>query len=211
MSRPSSPPRSEPASDPPCRFPKRECKATRGSLGNRPAPVFSVGECLLQRCLANTMPGHPRTGFLPDLSVNHQKDHSEWGHQGRRSAAILRRVLAAIVKAWPKVQVTLRGDSHFSTPEVHEVCEEYGLSLIRGKAPNSKLHELGVPRIEQARAQAGKVRQSGVGAALYQFLLPSQELEAPAAHPLQGREVTPISRTVFRLDLYPLINDTSRS
>ena len=74
--------------------------------------------------------------------------------KGGEAAAILRRVLAAIVTAWPKVQITLRGDSHFSTPEVHEVCEEYGLSFILGQAPNCKLHELGAPLMEQARAQA---------------------------------------------------------
>ncbi len=65
--------------------------------------------------------------------------------KGRDSAAILRRVFAAIVKAWPKVQIPLRADSHFSPPEVHDVCEEYRLSFILGQAPNSKLHELGAP------------------------------------------------------------------
>lgn len=74
--------------------------------------------------------------------------------KGCEAAAILRRVFAAIRKAWPKVQITLRGDSHFSTPEVHEVCEKYRLSFILGQAPNSKLHELGAPLMEQARAQA---------------------------------------------------------
>ena len=74
--------------------------------------------------------------------------------KGREAAAILRRVFAAIRKAWPKVQITLRGDSHFSTPEVHEVCEAYRLSFILGQAPNSKLHELGASLMEQARAQA---------------------------------------------------------
>ena len=60
--------------------------------------------------------------------------------QGREAAAILRRVFAAIRKAWPKVHITLRGDSHFSTPQVHEVCQEYRLSFILGQAANAKLH-----------------------------------------------------------------------
>ena len=76
------------------------------------------------------------------------------GIKGREAAAILQRVFAAIRKGWPKVQITLRGDSHFSTPEVHEVCEEYRLSFILGQAPNCKLHELGAPLMEQALAQA---------------------------------------------------------
>ena len=107
--------------------------------------------------------------------------------KGREAAAILRRVFAAIVKAWPKVQITLRGDSHFSTPEVHEVCEEYGLSFILGQAPNSTLHELGAPLMEQALAQAEEGAAEEPVLTLYQFLLPGQELEAPAAHPLPGR------------------------
>ena len=107
--------------------------------------------------------------------------------KGGEAAAIQRRVFAAIVTAWPKVQITLRGDSHFSTPEVHEVCEEYGLTFILGQAPNSKLHELGAPLMEQAWAQAEKRGKEESVRLFFQFLLPSQELEAPAAHPLQSR------------------------
>ena len=107
--------------------------------------------------------------------------------KGREAAAILRRVFAAIREAWPKVQITLRGDSHFSTPEVHEVCEEYGLSFILGQAPNSKLHRTRGAADGAGAGAGGKARQRGAGTALYQFRLPGQELEAPAAHPLQSR------------------------
>ena len=82
--------------------------------------------------------------------------------KGAEAATILRRVFAALLKAWPKVHITLRGDSHFSTPEVHEVCEEYRVSFILGQAANSKLNELGAPLMEQALAQAEAQAQEGV-------------------------------------------------
>ena len=59
------------------------------------------------------------------------------------------------------MHITLRGDSHFSTPEVHEVCEEYRVSFILGQAANSKLNELGAPLMEQALAQAEAQAQEG--------------------------------------------------
>lgn len=43
---------------------------------------------------------------------------------GRTMAAILKRVLDRVLEAWPKVRILLRGDGHFSAPEVHELCEE---------------------------------------------------------------------------------------
>ncbi len=39
--------------------------------------------------------------------------------RGREAAAILKRVLDHLIMVWPKTKITLRGDSHFSTPEVH--------------------------------------------------------------------------------------------
>ena len=81
--------------------------------------------------------------------------------QGAEAATILRRVFAAILKAWPKVHITLRGDAHFSTPQVHEVCEEYRVSFILGQAANAKLNELGAPLMDQALAQAEAQAQEG--------------------------------------------------
>ena len=74
--------------------------------------------------------------------------------RGREAAAILRRVLDHILMAWPQVQITLRGDAHFSTPEVHDLCDEYGLAFILGQAVNQKLKALGAPLMEQAAALA---------------------------------------------------------
>ena len=55
---------------------------------------------------------------------------------------------------WPKTRITLRGDSHFSTPEVHDLSDGYGIDVILGQAVNTKLNTLGEPLMELATALA---------------------------------------------------------
>ena len=74
--------------------------------------------------------------------------------RGREAAAILKRVLDHLIMVWPKTKITLRGDSHFSTPEVHDLCDGYGVDFILGQAINKKLKALGAPLMEQAATQA---------------------------------------------------------
>ena len=74
--------------------------------------------------------------------------------RGREAAAILKRVLDHLIMVWPKTKITLRGDSHFSTPEVHDLCDGYGIDFILGQAINTKLKALGEPLMELAAALA---------------------------------------------------------
>lgn len=78
------------------------------------------------------------------------------GHRIRGSvtAAILWRVFDRLFQAWPKVKITLRGDAHFSAPEVHDLCDENGVDFILGQAVNKKLKALGEPLMAQAVAKA---------------------------------------------------------
>ena len=76
--------------------------------------------------------------------------------RGRQSAAILQRVLDHLLMVWPQVQITLRGDAPFSAPEVHDLCDEYGIDFILGQANNQKLKALGAPLMAQAMALAEK-------------------------------------------------------
>ena len=71
--------------------------------------------------------------------------------RGREAAAILKRVLDHLIMVWPKTKITLRGDSHFSTPEVHDLCDGYGIDFILGQAINKKLKALGEPLMELRR------------------------------------------------------------
>ncbi len=74
--------------------------------------------------------------------------------RGREAAAILKRVLDHLIMVWPKTKITLRGDSHFSAPEVHELCDGYGIDFILGQAINKKLKALGAPLMELVATQA---------------------------------------------------------
>src|SRR5687768_8337246 len=53
----------------------------------------------------------------------------------------LKRVVGSIRREWPEVMILLRGDSHFSAPEVHEWCEsqEPELFYILGQSGNPVL------------------------------------------------------------------------
>lgn len=75
---------------------------------------------------------------------------------GSQTAAILKRVLDRILQAWPKVRITLRGDAHFSAPEVHDLCDAYKIDFILGQAVNKTLKALGEPLMAEAAAQAEK-------------------------------------------------------
>jgi len=73
---------------------------------------------------------------------------------GKEIAAILKRVLKRIRERWPKTNILLRGDSHFSGPEVFDLCRGMrrthfvlGLSNNRALAP---LVEDAVQRVEAA-------------------------------------------------------------
>ncbi|MGI4807331.1 MAG: IS1380 family transposase, partial [Janthinobacterium lividum] len=103
--------------------------------------------------------------------------HDEYGFQpivvfdgdGRMIAALLRpasrpsgqqivrwlhRLISAIRGHWPRVQIMLRADSHYCTPEVLRFCRAKGLDYTLGVAPTSTLrkHVLGLEESTAARA-----------------------------------------------------------
>ena len=71
--------------------------------------------------------------------------------KGHEIVAILKRVVKRIRGAWPNTAIMLRGDSHFSTPEVHEWCESEDIDFVLGQAPNKKLKELGETLLQRAK------------------------------------------------------------
>ena len=105
--------------------------------------------------------------------------HDEYGFQpivvfdgdGRMIAAVLRpasrpagkqivrwlhRLITAIRGNWPRVEIMLRGDSHYCTPEVLRFCRARGLDYTLGVAPTSTLrkHILSLEQSTAARATA---------------------------------------------------------
>ena len=77
--------------------------------------------------------------------------------RGREAAAILKRVLDHLILVWPKTKITLRGDSHFSTPRCTTV-RWVRYRFHSGQAINTKLKTLGEPLMELAAALAEQNR-----------------------------------------------------
>jgi Transposase DDE domain group 1 len=73
---------------------------------------------------------------------------------GGEIVSILKRVVGAIRRAWPEVLIWLRGDGHFSTPEVHEWCErqEPVIFYILGQRGHAVLKRQASELLEQARS-----------------------------------------------------------
>lgn len=83
---------------------------------------------------------------------------------GKRPSAkevvsILKRVIKRIRQAWPEVGIILRGDSHYSGPEVLEFCEARDLKYVLGVAPNEAFLDHVRRQRQTARRQWEVVRQ----------------------------------------------------
>jgi len=79
--------------------------------------------------------------------------------KGTESAAILKRLIRHIRGRWPRVQIIIRGDSHYGAPEVHDVCEDHDVWYILGLGTNPKLQDMAFRRWwELAREELGSYR-----------------------------------------------------
>ena len=78
---------------------------------------------------------------------------------GKQVVAILKRLVAYLRAAWPDVAIFLRGDAHFSSPQVQDFCAANDLYFILGQSANTRLTDLAKPVMEKAKslyAQTGK-------------------------------------------------------
>ena len=77
---------------------------------------------------------------------------------GAENAMIMKRVLKALRAAWPDTHFILRGDGHFSNPELMQLClDDPHCDFIFGVAGNAVLNRLASPHLEQTR-QAHDIR-----------------------------------------------------
>jgi hypothetical protein len=79
--------------------------------------------------------------------------------------SFVRRLVAAIRAHWPKVEILLRADSHYSAPEVFDWCRANRVDWLFGLAPNATLSRH-VTALEKSTAERfkgaptrGKVRR----------------------------------------------------
>jgi len=78
---------------------------------------------------------------------------------GAEAARILDHVIRRIRYNWPRVEITVRGDGHYATPEVMDLLEEQGCGTILGLPTNARLKLIGQPWCEDVatrRALSGK-------------------------------------------------------
>ena len=78
---------------------------------------------------------------------------------GDEAARVLRHVIDRIRRHWPRVEIAVRGDGHYGTPEVIDLLEDQGHGYILGLPGNARLSEIGQPWCEDAalrRVQSGK-------------------------------------------------------
>jgi hypothetical protein len=84
---------------------------------------------------------------------------------GREIAVLLRRLVGAIRAIWPRVEILLRADSHYTAPEVIDWCRANWVDFVLGLAPNVALrcHIAALETSTAARFNAatagGKVRR----------------------------------------------------
>ncbi|MBT3770588.1 MAG: IS1380 family transposase [Rhodospirillaceae bacterium] len=80
---------------------------------------------------------------------------------GAEAAQILRHVIRRIRYNWPLVEITVRGDGHYGTPEVMDLLEQQGCGYILGLPTNARLKLIGQSWCEDVatrRALSGKDR-----------------------------------------------------
>jgi Transposase DDE domain group 1 len=60
---------------------------------------------------------------------------------GRHIVFWLRRLIAALRDNWPRVEILLRADSHYCTPEVLRFCRAERIDCVLGVAPTTTLRK----------------------------------------------------------------------
>jgi hypothetical protein len=69
---------------------------------------------------------------------------------GEEAAQVLRHVIARIRSNWPRVEIMVRGDSHYAAPEVLDLLEERRCGYILGLSTNARLAPMAQPWAEDA-------------------------------------------------------------
>jgi hypothetical protein len=78
---------------------------------------------------------------------------------GKENAAIIKRVLRVLRQVWPETHIILRGDGHFSNPELMALCEsDPHLDFLFGLAGNKVLSPKAEPLLEKARAALHQIQ-----------------------------------------------------
>ena len=81
---------------------------------------------------------------------------------GEEIAKVLRHVIARIRSNWPRVEIMVRGDSHYTAPEVLDLLEERRCSYILGLSTNARLAPMARPWAEDAATRLALAKKEKV-------------------------------------------------
>ena len=107
---------------------------------------------------------------------------------GAEVALVLRHVIRRIRARWPKVDILVRGDSHYGRPEAMSWCERNRVGYVFGLAGNKVLLRRVAGLAEEAALEPGRGR-GREGPPLRRVRLRRQDLERRAAGDRPGRGV----------------------
>lgn len=74
-------------------------------------------------------------------------------HASHGTVAVLRRIVALLLIAWPEVQIEVRADAGFAVPAVYDYCEAEGIDYTIALITNERLRELATPLLDEALAR----------------------------------------------------------
>ena len=67
---------------------------------------------------------------------------------GEEAARTLKHVIRRIRRHWPRMEITVRGDGHYGTPDVMALLEDQGCNYIFGPPGNARLSKTDQPWCE---------------------------------------------------------------
>jgi len=70
---------------------------------------------------------------------------------GKEILMIVKRIVKRIRKAWPKVGIVLRGDSHYSCPEIFDFCQSNNIHYVLGLTPSQPMVRRAQKLLDQAK------------------------------------------------------------
>jgi hypothetical protein len=70
---------------------------------------------------------------------------------GKEIVMIVKRIVERIRTAWPQVGIVLRGDSHYSCPEVFNFCQTYNIHYVLGLTPRKPMVRKAQKLLDQAK------------------------------------------------------------
>jgi len=85
---------------------------------------------------------------------------------GEEIAQVLRHVIARIRRSWPRVEIMVRGDSHYTAPEVLDLLEERRCGYILGLSTNARLVQMARPWAEDAATRLALAKKKRCGASI---------------------------------------------